>query len=274
MSKQVPMVKPPKPTAQSDIKPEPVKNTTITKPGGTIRLAASVEPRKVMKESNDERHPCLDYIEEYDAYYVLSEFFYGKKERQDWGVLINPDMYIKALRELSRFGELTNSTFPSKYVYQWMGIIMKNTAILYANTELAGHSSAFPGYDVADFAERIDGITISDDYDEGSEWLEKKGLYDWMKMPDGSDGWSDYGLDPLWDIINEYDENLPPKEVLVLVNRALDIGHQRGDLASIFIQGGSKTLTKISEEKKSKKKIYISEAQVIKLKNKQLCQVQ
>ena len=43
MSKQVPMVKPPKPTAQSDIKPEPVKNTTITKPGGTIRLAASRE---------------------------------------------------------------------------------------------------------------------------------------------------------------------------------------------------------------------------------------
>jgi hypothetical protein len=131
-----------------------------------------------------------------------------------------------------------------------MGIIMKNTAILRANTDLAGHSSQFPGYEVAEFAENIDGIEIEPDYGEGSEWLYKKGLYEWMKMPDGSNAWSDYGLDPLEIIFAEYDEDLPPEKVLVLVNRALDVYHQRGDIASIFIQGGSKVLSKISENVK------------------------
>ena len=147
-----------------------------------------------------------------------------------------------------------------------MGIIMKNTAILRANTDLAGHSMSFPGYEVAEFAERIDGMKIEPDYDEGSEWLDKKGLYDWMQMPDGNDAWSDYGLEPLEKIFIEYNENLPPEKVLVLVNRALDVYHQRGDMASIFIQGGSKALSKIAEcAKANNKKVYITEEQLIKL---------
>lgn len=219
-----------------------------------------------LTENYDDDHIFYDYMEDYDAYYVLSEFFKNPKGKQDWGVLINPEMYVKALRELGRFGKLTNSTFPSKYVYQWMGIIMKNTSILGANTELAGHSNNFPGDIVAEFAERIDGIAIREDYVDGSDWLNEKGLYDWMQMPDGSDAWSDYGLEPLWKIIEEYNENLPPEKVLVLVNRALDVAHCRGDLASIFIQGGSKTLTKISEEINKGKKIIINENQLLVLK--------
>jgi hypothetical protein len=85
-------------------------------------------------------------------------------------------------------------------------------------------------------------------------------------MPDGSDAWSDYGIEPLWEIIEEYDESLPPEKVLILVNRALDVAHCRGDLSSIFIQGGRNTLSKISEEiKRSGKKIYLSEQALKKL---------
>ena len=273
MSMQVQPVKPPKPTDNSDTEAVKAKEVTITKPGGTIRLAASREinmdgRKSTINESYDDRNIFYDFLEDYDAYYVLSEFFKNPTGKQDWGTLINPEMYVKALRELSRFGKLTNSTFPSKYVYQWMGIIMKNTAILIANTDLAGHSMNFPGEEVADFAERIDGIQIGDDYDEGSEWLDKKGLYDWMSMPDGSDAWSDFGIEPLCKIIKEYNDNLPPEKVLVLVNRALDVMHMRGDLSSIFIQGGSKILSKISEEiKRNGKKIYISEGQIVNIKN-------
>ena len=87
-------------------------------------------------------------------------------------------------------------------------------------------------------------------------------------MPDGSDAWSDYGLEPLWNVIKEYDESLPPEKVLVLVNRALDVYHQRGDMASIFIQGGSKVLSKIAEEiERNGRKIYITEKQLINLKH-------
>jgi hypothetical protein len=217
-------------------------------------------------ESTDKDWPIYyDYLTDYDAYYVLSEFFNNPQGKQNWGVLINPDMYKKALSEFTKYGKLIN--FPSKYVYQWMGIIMKNTAILRANTELAGHSSQFPGYEVAEFAENIDGIEIEPDYGEGSEWLEEKGLYDWMQMPDGSDAWSDYGLDPLEIIFAEYNEDLPPEKVLVLVNKALDVYHQRGDMASIFIQGGSKELSHISESiKRNNKKIIVNENQLLVLK--------
>lgn len=217
-------------------------------------------------ESTDEDWPIYyDYLTDYDAYYVLSEFFNNPQGKQDWGVLINPGMYKKALSEFTKYGKLIN--FPSKYVYQWMGIIMKNTAILRANTDLAGHSSQFPGYEVAEYAENIDGIQIEPDYGQGSEWLYQKGLYDWMVMPDGSDAWSDYGLDPLETIFAEYNEDLPPEKVLVLINRALDVAHCRGDLASIFIQGGSKTLTRISEEiEKKAKKIIVNENQLLVLK--------
>ena len=255
-------VQPPKPTTNADTKPSDVSTKTIELPNGTI----SYNENKQITEDVDEEHPYYDYMEEYDAYYVLSEFFNNPNGKEDWGVLINPEMYAKALREFTQYGKLVN--FPSKYVYQWMGIIMKNTAILETNTNLAGHSMGFPGYEVAEFAEQIDGIEIGEDYSEGSKWLEEKGLYDWMQMPDGSDAWSDYGIEPLWKIFEEYDESLPPEKVLVLVNRALDVYHQRGDMASIFIQGGSKALSRIAEEiKRDGKKVYITEKQLINLKH-------
>lgn len=255
-------VEPPKPTSDADVKPSDVKVKQIELPSGTI----SYNENRQIKEDVDEEHPYYEYMEEYDAYYVLTEFFDNPNGKQDWGVLINPEMYAKALREFTQYGKLVN--FPSKYVYQWMGIIMKNTTILNVNTELAGHSMGFPGYEVAEFAEQIDGIEIGHDYREGSKWLEEKGLYDWMQMPDGSNAWSDYGIKPLWKIFEEYRDDLPPEKVLVLVNRALDVYHQRGDMASIFIQGGSQALSRIAEEIERKgKKIYITEKQIIKLKN-------
>lgn len=253
-------VEPPKPTSDADVKPSEIKTKEIEMPNGTI----SYNENRIIKEE----HIYYEYMEDYDAYYVLDEFFDNPQGKQNWGILINPDMYSKALRELSRFGKLTNSTFPSKYVYQWMGIIMKNTAILVTNTELAGHAQSFPSDEVADFAESRFGISLEPTYEACSRWLEEQGLYDWMQMPDGSDAWSDYGLEPLWNIIKDYDDNLPPEKVLVLVNRALDVYHQRGDMASIFIQGGSKALSSIAEEiEKNKKKVYITEKQIIKLRN-------
>ena len=252
---EVSPVEPPKPTSNAVKAPEIEKPTTIDKPGGTITVAEN----KLINENEI----YYEYMEDYGAYYVLSEFFNNPQGKQNWGVLINPDMYVKALREFTQYGKLVK--FPSKYVYQWMGIIMRNTATLEANTDLAGHSMNFPFEEVHDFAER-EGVELSDDYGECADWLEEKGLYDWMQMPDGSDAWSDFGIEPLWEIIEEYDESLPPEKVLVLINRALDVAHCRGDLSSIFIQGGRNTLSKISEEiKRSGKKIYLSEQSLKKL---------
>ena len=349
-------VEPPKPTSDADTKPNDAKVKNIELPSGTI----SYNENKVVKESfADEDNPFRDYLDEYDASYVFDEFLKNKDGKQDWGVLINPDMYAKALREFTKYGKLVN--FPSKYVYQWMGIIMKNTAILVANTDIAGHSANFPYQDLQDFLESYygDGREIrvkyrdqdiqieippteivkilsenavdkygqiyfpwitQDDADDISsrqnfyrkygylekyvdeynqkvkdiggfdyfgkmsidyktykifwivnvfDFLYKIGLTDeWMQMPDGSDAFSDYGIKPLEEVLNDYSENLPPEKVLVLVNRALDVFHQRGDMASIFIQGGSDSLSRIAESvKHNSRKIYITEKQIINLKH-------
>jgi hypothetical protein len=51
-----------------------------------------------------------------------------------------------------------------------------------------------------------------------------------------------------------------------MVNKALDVYHMRGDMTSIFVVGGSKSLDRIAEEiKRSGKKVYITEEQLIKL---------
>ena len=54
----------------------------------------------------------------------------------------------------------------------------------------------------------------------------------------------------------------------MILNKDLDVYQQRGDLSSIFIPGGSKALSSISEEiaiSKGGKKIYIRENQLITL---------
>jgi len=352
-------VDPPKPTSNAKVKPQSVKQEKISTPNGKITYSVTAENR-IINESWEE-NPYIEYLDEYGPEYVFNQFLENPNGKQNWGVLINPEMYAKALRELSRFGKLTNSTFPSRYVYQWMGIIMKNTAILRANTAIAGHDMHFPYDEFEDFLCSYYGdnreikinyskstVTIEippteivsmisenvvdkygqtyfpwmnqdevdnmidrqefkrkygdleryvEEYNNKSKncsWYEyigkmnidyntskiywtvnvldllyKIGITDeWMQMPDGSEGFSDYGIKPLEEIFEEYNEDLPPEKVLVLVNRALDVYHQRGDMASIFVQGGSKALSKIAEEtKKDAKKIYISEKKLLDIKN-------
>lgn len=227
---------------------------------------------KLLAENSD-WHQYYDYVEDYDAREVLMMI---KRGDNLWTPLINPSMYQQALNEFTKFGSFQK--FPTKYIYQWMGIVMKNTAIIRAITELAGHDVGFPSYAVMDVFFGGDGDKWEeyrkslghkgnfspdfgwmgqeeDDYNEEDEvddteaatqYLEDNDYYRKMVLPDGSDAWSDYGLQPLETIILEYSEDLEPEKVLVLINRALDVTHQRGDLASAFIEGGWNTLSKIS----------------------------
>lgn len=359
--KTVDAVKPPKPTISNISKQlNDTSKDNVKAPNGAIKL-------KEGYYDDENMHPFYDYLEDYDERYVLSQFAQDPHGKESWGVLINPSMYEKALQEFTRLGYLDK--FPSRYVYQWMGIIMRNTAILIANTNLAGHGtnhdhdavqeffeSFYPNREVLSNGEDDIWVEISqkellsfyqkkevkipldesngvhkdgqydlfydqdqvDAYDakkselEASKAMEKKnaslrkrietviryindndkthtieerdgkyyvgcddnealwdiGFFDWMQMPDGSDAYSDFGIEPLMNVIDEYRADLAPEKVLVIVNKALDVYHQRGDMASIFIQGGSEALSSISEEiaiSKGGKKIYIRENQLITL---------
>jgi hypothetical protein len=203
--------------------------------------------QNILKESQDY---CVfyDYLDEYSPGYIFQ--MYDDKERLF--NLINPSMYKQALSEFMKYGKFVK--FPTKYIYQWMGIIMANTAKIHSITAISGHDRWFPIDDFVDYYfmgdydlwDEYKHEHYNDDYDDICEYLDNNGFYDWTKLPDGSDAWSDYGLQPLIEICTEYNENMSPEEVIVLINRALDVTHQRGDLASAFIVGGSKTLSEIS----------------------------
>ncbi len=228
----------------------------------------------ILKENN-QGHPYWDYISDYNPYYVFNAFL---NKKNIWSPLINPSIYQKALNEFVKYGKFIN--FPTKYIYQWMGIIMKNTALLRSCTEIAGHSQWFPEDDFVD-------VFFEGDYDKwndykneigedtyGAAWeiLDNNGYGDWAMLPDGSDAISDFGIEPIEKLINEYNENLPPEQVIVIINKILDVVHCRGDLASMFIVGGRQTLSQISEcisKKQNIKQIYITEKQLNIIKKNQ-----
>lgn len=229
-----------------------------------------------LTESNNDWLPYYDAMEEVNTYSILMDFIYKKTDKQNWTPLIQPDMYKKALFEFVKFGKFIH--FPVKYVYQWMGIILNNTAKLRANTEWAGHIDygVFPMDELKDAIENYPDFfkkTIEEfgevNEDNCYDFMEYLGFYDWMNMPDGSEAWSDYGLPALEKVICEYKEGMTPEQTIVIINKALDLTHPRGDLSSIFIVGGSKTLSNISESIKRTKKVIVNESQLLTIKNRQ-----
>lgn len=98
---------------------------------------------------DNEYLPIYDYFDEYSPLAILYEFLDDPKGKEDWYPLIDPSMYQKALDEFMRYGKI--SKFPTKYIYQWMGIIMRNTVKLSSNSELAGHASSYPIEEVEDW---------------------------------------------------------------------------------------------------------------------------
>jgi len=71
-------------------------------------------------------------------------------------------------------------------------------------------------------------------------------FYDWTVDKDGIDIMSDYGLKPLMDLLYNLKTNKTPEEKLLTIDRMLNVVHQRSDLASWFVEGGSRALSQLS----------------------------
>ena len=215
--------------------------------------------RQVLKEYSYD-HEYYNYLTDTcSPYSIVSEFMNDRNGKIYWP-LIPAAPYQKALKEFMKNGSFMH--FPTKYIYEWMEIIMHNTAMLRSITEIGGHSQYYPSDEIID-ALGLDEDDSEYDYESLSEKVDELGFWDWVRRgtPHGAYEISDYGVEPLEEIISEYNENLTPEEVIVLVNRALDIYHGQGPLAYNFIEGGTKTLSQISENKMNRK-IVISENQL------------
>jgi hypothetical protein len=114
--------------------------------------------------------------------------------------------------------------------------ILTNIARLTASTEMMGHTSR-SREDIEDDL----GYSFTD-----QEWE------DWMPdyFVNSRGGWmlSDYGLKPLHNIYALIFNAKTPEEKLYACDKALNVVHQRNDLAEMFVEGGTSTLNAVASQ--------------------------
>ena len=189
--------------------------------------------------------------------------------------LINNNQYHNALRDFMKYG--TFMRFPTKYVFQWKNLTLENIFKLSSLSDIHGHSSHFPFdefYDIFDYnqdtGEERDGdfskwcqkiykITKNEDllkdYDFEScyDYLDEiKNLDDITpQFSNGHHVLSDFATEPLNNLAIELDDAESAEEIIVVINKILDVTHQRSDIAELFIKGGSSSLDDVFQNKVS-----------------------
>lgn len=205
-----------------------------------------------------------DYYEEYDNLFreILMDMV-NKSTKKHVLKKINLNMYQKALNEFIKYGELMR--FPAKYVEQWKNIIIQNFMYLDVITMFYGHTSSFDEDAFNDVVLNTDetGKRVND-WSEAMDYIEENGYDNILdnilpRFSNGHDLISDYGLEPLSKIVEKLYETDDPNEILILINKALDISHQRSDLSELFIEGGESSLNRISGVNENIKKIIKEE---------------
>jgi hypothetical protein len=85
------------------------------------------------------------------------------------------------------------------------------------------------------------------DEEETNRNVNEEDLYDWLNVVGEGDGafLSDYGPNRLHKFIPRIADEENPRDRLMAIDQALNVIHQRSDLAEFFIAGGTKTLTDI-----------------------------
>jgi len=71
-------------------------------------------------------------------------------------------------------------------------------------------------------------------------------FYDWTVDERGGEIMSDYGLQPLLNLLYQLKKDKTPEEKLVTIDKMLNVVHQRSDMASWFVEGGSRALSQLS----------------------------
>lgn len=115
--------------------------------------------------------------------------------------------------------------------------MIENLIQLDVNTELMGHSGDYPKDDIED-----EGYTME-------EFEAKMDDVNDIYFTDPKSGqWrlSDYGLKPLWDIAQKLIKEQDPIKQIMYIDQMLNVVHQRSDLASWFVEGGSAALSQLS----------------------------
>lgn len=110
------------------------------------------------------------------------------------------------------------------------------------------------------------------EYDEQLE-VTKEEFFNRLDDYIGDDTFSDYALDPLIKLAHELIPATDPAEQLLICDRMFNVVHMRGDIAALFVDGGSRALSQLSGEHEKEvhapegtfKSTYVNEFELPKL---------
>lgn len=156
----------------------------------------------------------------------------GKRGLQAWSV-VPADQLFRVWESYAELGFVRDEAALDDIAMQ----IVINAAKLYVNTVFMGHTETHPR--IA-FEELLEGYTEA----EVDKLLD--GFEDFVIAENGQWRISDR-IDKITGAALNILESRNPVERLVAIDVLLNIAHQRSDLAASFIEGGSRTLSRLSD---------------------------
>jgi len=203
--------------------------------------------RQKIKECLTEQIKSLD-----DFYELIGEtcynIFYSIRDKEKISFeLINPTQYKRALEEYMQYGKFVR--FPEDKIFDWKELVLNNIALLYCLTDIHGHSSSFPFEEFHVVFEDED-ISKVDHYNFSHIYNildEKYNIYDYTpQFSNGQPVLSDYGLEPLEKLAVQLIPQTKPEDIIITINKIMNVVHQRSDLSELFIKGGKESHSMIS----------------------------
>lgn len=164
----------------------------------------------------------------------------GKQLYQPWEVI-----KFQKLKRVWEYYAKHGFVREEKLIDEFESIIRRNVAKLDLNTEYCGHGSHYPDEDrLEDY-----GLSIADIDGTNREMDELTYNY-FEDRKIGQLRISDYAIPKLAKLVDKMRRTNKYDEKLVLIDQVLNIVHQRSDLASWFVEGGSRSLSQLSDTEK------------------------
>jgi hypothetical protein len=165
---------------------------------------------------------------------ILGGFVSGQ-EKIKWR-RVKAARLIKIWQDFGKTGVLRDE----KGILEIKKNILNNISRLHVTNALAGHSQNDP-------TEMIERAGFDEQIDLEDDDTAHKFFWEYMEDDDGSAYISDYGLPKLEALYPALYNEQDPERLLYIIDKVLNVVHQRSDLATVFIEGGTKTLLKIAD---------------------------
>ena len=153
---------------------------------------------------------------------MVSEYLSGQHPALPWKV-VPAARLVRIWKDAARDGFVRDE----KGLARIEATFVENVVKLMVTTEISGHTNVSPEEALAEYFG-------PDEIEAFVEWA--------IETEGGAWRISDYGLPDLVNLAALVTDAANPSDKLVILDRMLNVAHQRSDLASWFVEGGRRTL--------------------------------